>query len=80
MVEKTITNVLLVRDNRVLIESSTIIEKGDILTYAVNGTGVGPVNGARGCLRDSQGDSIIHDPTGLNFKLHNWLPISKIIL
>ena len=34
--------------------------------------------GARGNIRDSQGDTIVFDPTGTNRPLHNWLTMFKI--
>jgi len=49
-------------------------------SYAVNGTikKAGRLLGPRGCLRDSQGDTIVFDPSGTNWKLHNWTPIFKL--
>jgi hypothetical protein len=46
------------------------------ITYAINGLSkhAGPVSGPRGCLRDSQGDSVLFD----NYPLHNWCPIFSI--
>lgn len=55
---------------------------GGILSYAINGNSrkAGRTLGPRGCMRDSQGDSIIFDPgdsTHTNFPLYNWCPIFK---
>lgn len=50
------------------------------VSYAINGKGkkAGRLLGPRGCLRDSQGNSIVFDPAGTNWKLHNWTPIFKL--
>lgn len=40
----------------------------------------GRLEGRRGCLRDSQGNNIVFDPQGTNWKLHNWAPIFKLDL
>ncbi|MEP6465516.1 MAG: hypothetical protein ABJB05_04390 [Parafilimonas sp.] len=52
------------------------------LRYAINGitAKAGRLQGPRGCLRDSQGDSIIFDPQGSNWPLYNWTPIFDIFL
>lgn len=36
---------------------------------------LGRKTGARGNIRDSQGNDIVFDPTGINKPLHNWTPI-----
>lgn len=48
------------------------------ITYAINGQSkkAGRTQGPRGCLRDSQGDSIVFD----GYHLYNWCPIFKIQL
>jgi len=52
------------------------------VSYAINGKNkkAGRLEGPRGCLRDSQGDSIVFDPGGTNWKLHNWTPIFKLTI
>lgn len=81
-VEQTITEARLVRPDTVRIVSSAAILPGMKLTYALNGDAnkSGWNAGARGCLRDSQGETIIYDPAGRNIKLHNWCPIFSHIL
>lgn len=39
----------------------------------------GPTNGARGCLRDSRGTTLIADPNGSAFPLHQFAPIFEEI-
>jgi hypothetical protein len=55
---------------------------GGQLSYAINGRPrrAGRTLGPRGCLRDSQGDTIIFDPQGTNYPLNNWTPIFRIQL
>ena len=52
------------------------------VSYAIDGEykKAGRQNGPRGCLRDSQGDTIIFDPGVTNWKSHNWTPIFKLDL
>jgi hypothetical protein len=55
---------------------------GGQLSYAINGQSkrAGRTSGPRGCLRDSQGNTIIFDPEGTNYPLNNWTPIFRIQL
>lgn len=50
------------------------------ISYAINGKAkrAGRLLGPRGCLRDSQGNTIIFDPGGTNWPLHNWAPIFEL--
>jgi hypothetical protein len=52
------------------------------ISYAINGNAkkAGRLLGPRGCLRDSQGNTIIFDPEGTNWPLHNWTPIFELNL
>ena len=70
--------------NAVNIVCSTSIPANAVVNYAWQGTvgqtGPGRVTGARGTLRDSQGDSIVFDPSGINMPMHNWcLIFSKTV-
>ncbi len=55
---------------------------GGQVSYAINGLlkKAGRTSGPRGCLRDSQGSTIIFDPGGTNYPLNNWTPIFRIQL
>lgn len=81
-VEQTITSVSIVRPDTVRIVSAGTILKGMKVTYAINGdiNRSGPTNGARGCLRDSQGNTVIYHPETESYALHNWCPIFSHIL
>ena len=71
--EVTITSVEITSPDTVKIVSPVNITAGFKLQYAFYGTGTtGSSNGPRGNLRDTQGDTIVFDPTGLNFPAHNW--------
>jgi len=91
-----ITNVVLINSNTIEITYSES-PVGSRLTYAVNGlewqqvTGVrdlgqtGRVEGARGNLRDNQGNTVklvIRDDMGVEMfnDIHNWCPIFEIQL
>jgi len=80
---QTLTSVTIPRQGVVRIISSGAISAGFTLTYAVNngtsGTS-GPTTGPRGCLRDTQGDTVIYTSSGLNYALHNWCPKFSITL
>lgn len=80
--EITINSVSLVRPDTVRIVPATTPSAGMTVTYALNGTGgkSGPYEGARGTLRDSQGDTVIYKPGILDWKLYNWCPLFKYIL
>lgn len=74
-----IQSVEIIRGNSIKIvcsESPT----GLILDYAINGTGAGNVIGARGNIRDSQGDSLKSEIQSTQYRMDNWLPISRINL
>jgi hypothetical protein len=78
--------------NNILIQKVEIIQNNmikiicadlpSVVSYAINGTSkkAGRLEGPRGCLRDSQGDRIIFDTQGTNWKLHNWAPVFKLNL
>ncbi|WP_158797680.1 sialate O-acetylesterase [Pedobacter sp. L105] len=75
--EITITSVSQPRPNTIKIVLPVPVVSGMRLTYGLNGTigKSGPVAGARGCLRDSQGTTLKYQPAGLNYPLHNWCPM-----
>jgi hypothetical protein len=80
----TINSVSISGTNAVNIVCSTSIPANAVVNYAWQGTvgqtGPGRVTGARGTLRDSQGDSIVFDPSGINMPMHNWcLIFSKTV-
>ncbi|MGH0229541.1 hypothetical protein NKZ03_25980 [Sinorhizobium meliloti] len=73
---RDITSVSLIGSDRVKIVADGPIGK---VRYAwTGGSFTGPLVGPRGCLRDSQGDAIKLDPTGLNLPLHNWCVLFEI--
>jgi hypothetical protein len=73
---RDITSVSLIGSDRVKIVADGPIGK---VRYAwTGGNFTGPLAGPRGCLRDSQGDTIKLDPTGLNLPLHNWCVLFEI--
>lgn len=78
----TITSVSVVRPDTVRIVSSTPFQAGQRVTYAINGMvgKSGPTEGARGCLRDSQGTQVVYKPGVLNWPLHNFCPIFELYL
>jgi hypothetical protein len=88
-VEIAITSVELFGATAVKIVAAAPIPAGSVLQYAHDATNTGSpyfslragrLYGPRGNIRDSQGDTIIGDPGGLDLPLHNWLPICKITL
>jgi hypothetical protein len=48
---------------------------GAKLRYAFKGGVSGSKTGPRGNLRDSQGDTLVFDPTGINKRMDNWCVI-----
>lgn len=68
----------------VTIAAASAVPAGAKLRYAFVGgtvnTNPGPTTGPRGCLRDSQGDTIIFDPTGVNWAMHNYCIIFELPL
>ena len=72
----TINSVSITQGDIVKFITATPIPSGAKLRYAW--TPVASPNrgtGARGNLRDSQGDKIVFDPTGINKRMDNWCPI-----
>ena len=75
----TINSVSLMGPDTVKVLAAAAIPAGARLRYAWSGTGnVGNSVGPRGNLRDSQGDAIIFDPSGINKPMHNWCVIFEI--
>ena len=79
-----INSVSISGTNAVNIACAATVPAGAVVNYGWLGTagqrGPGRVTGARGTLRDSQGDSIIFDPSGINMPMHNWcLIFSKTV-
>lgn len=72
-----ISSVELVSEDELRIVCGEPVFSGDILTYAINGYITGALNGARGNLRDSQGESVQFTIDCTTHKLHNWCPIFK---
>jgi hypothetical protein len=75
--ELTITSVTKPRPATIRITANVPIAAGMRLTYAINGAAAtsGPINGTRGCVRDSQGNTLKYQPAGVNYPVHNWLPM-----
>lgn len=70
--EFTLSSVTLTGPSTVRIISSTPITPGSVLRY---GGKTVPPTSTGGNLRDSQGDSIVFNPTGINKRLDNWCVI-----
>ena len=71
-----INSVSIVSPTVVKIVAAGAIPAGAKVRYAWSGVdGVGPASGPRGNLRDTQGDRIRFDPTGINKPMHNWCVI-----
>jgi len=75
--EITIKSVELISSDEVKFECSEPIQSGDFLTYAINGLTTGALNGARGNLRDSRGETVNFSIGCTTHKLHNWCPVFK---
>ncbi|MEG9303338.1 hypothetical protein [Psychrobacter celer] len=73
-----ITSVEITQPDTVKIIADTNIPAGAELRYAWTPVAQpNRVNGPRGNLRDSQGNDIVFDQSGINKPLHNWTPIFK---
>jgi hypothetical protein len=69
----TISSVSITGPSTVKIIAASTIPAGAKLQYAFYGSGIaGRTTGPRGNLRDTQGSSIVFDPSGLNYPAHNW--------
>jgi len=69
----TIDSVTITGPDTIRIVAATSIPAGAKLQYAFYGaTNSGPISGPRGNLRDTQGNTLVFDPSGLNYKAHNW--------
>ena len=76
----TINSVSISGPNSVKIVAAASIPAGAKLRYAWSGLTATGVTGPRGNLRDTQGDSIVFDPNGMNRPMHNWCVIFEISL
>lgn len=77
----TISSVAIMGPDTVKVVAASTIPAGAKLRYAWSGSGeVGPINGPRGNLRDTQGNTIVFDPTGINKPMHNWCVIFELSL
>jgi len=76
-----LTSVAVTGPNTVKIVASTPIPAGAKIRYAhTGGVESGWNSGPRGNLRDSQGESLIFDPLGINKPMHNWCVIFETTL
>lgn len=83
--EITIAKVELTGADEITFTCSENINNGDILTYAINGYGdplsggytTGALKGARGNLRDNQGETVTFTVDRTVHPLHNWCPIFR---
>lgn len=72
----TIDSVAIADSNRVRIIATSNIPTGAKVRYGWSGTATtGPISGARGNLRDTQGDEIVLDSSGINKRMDNWCVI-----
>ena len=77
----TISSIAVIGPDTVKVVAAATIPAGAKLRYAWSGSGtVGSSDGPRGNLRDTQGDSIVFDPTGINKPMHNWCVIFELSL
>ena len=76
-VDNPVTGVALGAGGTVVwIATARDLTAGSKLRYAWNGTAqTGRTAGPRGNLRDSQGDTLVFDPAGLNKRMDNWCVI-----
>ena len=76
-----ISSVSITQGDTVKIIAATPIPAGSKLRYAWSpSTSPNRTTGPRGNLRDSQGNDLIFDPTGINKPMHNWTPIFEYII
>ncbi|RZL59581.1 MAG: hypothetical protein EOO93_15640 [Pedobacter sp.] len=75
--ELSIKNVHIKNEDKVYITTEEELNKGDLLWYGNNGTTTGALNGARGNLRDTQGNKLTIEIGGKIIRLDNWCPIFK---
>ncbi|MEF2551981.1 sialate O-acetylesterase [Aurantimonas sp. A2-1-M11] len=77
----TISSVSLLGPTRVKIIASSTLPVGFKVRYAWGPGGTyaaGRTTGPRGNLRDSAGDRVVFDPSGINRPMHNWCAIFEI--
>lgn len=77
----TIDSVAITDTDKVLITAAASIPSGAVLRYGWDYTTAlspGRTAGARGNLRDTQGDTIVFDPAGANKPMHNWCVIFEL--
>lgn len=75
--ELTIKDVHIKNGYKVYITTEEELKKGDIIWYGNNGIATGAINGARGSLRDTQGNKFTIEIDGKRIRLDNWCPIFK---
>ncbi|MCD0488827.1 sialate O-acetylesterase [Pedobacter sp. MC2016-14] len=75
--ELAIKDVYIKNGDKVYISTEEEMKKGGILWYGNNGIATGALNGARGNLRDTQGDKFTIEIAGKRIRLDNWCPVFK---
>lgn len=70
-----ITSIALTGAQTLSITCDENLAYGDIIAYGAGNAGVGAQAGARGNLRDSQGDTKAVNVGCRTYKLHNWCPL-----
>ncbi len=75
--ELVVKDVHIKNGDAVYITTEEEVKKGDMLWYGNNGITTGSLNGARGNLRDRQGDKFTIEIDGRKIRLDNWCPIFK---
>jgi len=75
--EINIRKILITGSKTVEIIAEKNVSSKYYLWYGNNGTGTGPMSGARGNLRDSQGNNISLEILGTRVRMDNWAPIFK---
>jgi hypothetical protein len=72
-------NSVTVSGATVTITLSATVPAGAKVRYGYNGTAAtGRTAGPRGNLRDQQGDTLVFDPSGTNWPMHNWSPFFEL--
>ena len=71
-----IVSVSITSDDTVTLVTTEPVPADAKLRYAFNGSGYsGRLSGPRGNLRDSQGDVLVFDPSGIDRRMDNWCVI-----
>jgi hypothetical protein len=74
----TVTSATITGANTVRVTTASPVPSGGFIKYAQQAQVGGKSLGGSGNLRDTQGNSIVLAANGINWPMHNWVPLQEV--